>query len=252
MADHERTVPVSNETGNARRPDGRSDRGGTPYAPPSASPSASSSTMPLSSSIPTRSEPASMSNTSNTSSTSASDVSDEAARKAREAADKAGSAASRASDLASNAASDAADSARGAANEAAERARRAAYDTASSAMERVDAVADDAISSVRQRADQVADQAKSTTQQYIATFGRALDAASQSLEQDGMSGTAGYVRAAANGLNDAAHGVEGFETQSLTGRVEDYVRERPMLTMGALALVGFAVASAMSNRNRRI
>ena len=96
------------------------------------------------------------------------------------------------------------------------------------------------------------DRGQSQTQEYIGIFARAIDAAADSLTEDGMSGTAGYVRAAANGLHDAANQVEGFETHSLTGSVENYVRERPMLTMGILAGVGFAVASIMSARNRRI
>lgn len=231
MQNPPKNVPVGNETGAAPRPTV------TPAAPTTPAATTSGATTP---------------STASPSTTTPSTTSDEASRAARDLASSAESAATRASNIASSAAADAADSAREAADSAAARARATARDTAGSVVERVDEVADEAISSVRSRVDQVADEGKSRTREYISTFGRALEAASGSLESDGMSGTAGYVRAAANGLHDAANEVEGFETHALTSRVEDYVRERPMLTMGALALVGFAVASAMSSRNRRI
>ncbi|MEL7274390.1 MAG: hypothetical protein AAGK33_13255, partial [Pseudomonadota bacterium] len=134
-------------------------------------------------------------------------------------------------------------------------AAQSAKDTSLQAAEKVaqkaETVADDAVQHVAQHAKDFADQGKSRTEHMVRAVGRAFEAGSQSLENDGMTGTASYVRAAAHGLNRAAEEVDGVNTQSMTARVEDFVRQRPMLTVGALAIAGFALAGALKNNTHQ-
>lgn len=129
--------------------------------------------------------------------------------------------------------------------DAADQAGSAARDAASATLEQVQDKTDEAVSTVASKATDVAEQGKDWTRHTMRSIGRAIQAGGESLERDGMTATAGYVRSAANGLLQAADGVEEVNTSHLTGRAEQFVRERPMVSVAALALVGFAVASVL-------
>lgn len=130
-------------------------------------------------------------------------------------------------------------------------AKKSAEKTASQVVSQAERVADDAIATGRAEADRVINTSKSRAEDVIRSVGRAIEAGSQSLEDDGMRATAGYVRAAATGLNRAADEIDEFDTGGVTGRVESFVRSQPMLTVGALALAGFVLAGALNSKKRR-
>lgn len=132
---------------------------------------------------------------------------------------------------------------------------RAAENTASQAAENLShnasTLASTYIAEARDAANEMADQGKNQAKDVVRSLGRALEAGYQSLEDDGYPGTAGYVRAAAQGLHGAADSVDGFDTRSITQRVEGFVREKPLIAAGGLALAGFILASVVKAPNRR-
>ena len=134
-----------------------------------------------------------------------------------------------------------ADKAKAAAQKTAQRAEAVAAEAAQSAAR----VADEAIDNSMQQLNAATRQGQSQVEDLVRSVGRAVEAASSSLEQDGYPGSAGYVRAAANGLSQAADEVDGFDTRSITSRVENFVREKPLIAAGGLALAGFVIASAL-------
>jgi ElaB/YqjD/DUF883 family membrane-anchored ribosome-binding protein len=91
----------------------------------------------------------------------------------------------------------------------------------------------------------VAERGRSHTQKYVRSIGKALEAGSRSLEDDGFAGTAGYVSAAGRGLEYAADEIKDLNDGGFTERVETFVRDRPIITVGVLALAGFALASTL-------
>ena len=91
----------------------------------------------------------------------------------------------------------------------------------------------------------VAERGTDHTQKYVRSIGKALAAGSRSLEDDGFAGTAGYVSAAGRGLEYAADEIDELNAGGFTERVETFVRDRPMITVGVLALAGFALASTL-------
>lgn len=132
-----------------------------------------------------------------------------------------------------------------------DKVRRTASQTAETVSRSVSKTADDYIDSARESADSYVNRGKSQAEDAVRSVGRALEAGCQSLEDDGYPGTAGYVRAAASGLHQAADQVDGFDAKSLTGRAERFVREKPIIAMGGLALAGFVLASIMKAPPRR-
>ena len=126
---------------------------------------------------------------------------------------------------------------------------QSAANLAESVSDQADTIADDAARLASSQVSEIATQGKSKTEHLVRSISRAIEAGSQSLEEDGMPGTAGYVRAAANGLNRAASEVDGFNTSRVGGNFERFIRDRPLLTVGALAIAGFAMASLVSPRD---
>lgn len=125
----------------------------------------------------------------------------------------------------------------------------AASDIGATVADKAEKVRRDATQTVRASAQDAAERGKGETQKYVRSIGRALGAGSRSLEDDGLVGTAGYVRAAGRGLENAADEINGLDTGGLTERVESFVRDRPMMTVGLLAVAGFAIASTLKSSN---
>lgn len=131
------------------------------------------------------------------------------------------------------------------AKEVGDKAGEAVQNATSVVGDKTQELAEDAMAGVKSTTKDVAERSKGWTRNTVRSIGRAVDAGGESLERDGMAGTAGYVRAAANGLLQAADSVDDINTTRLTNRAESFVRERPMMSIAALALVGFAVASVL-------
>ncbi|MDF2370448.1 MAG: hypothetical protein P1V21_06580 [Rhizobiaceae bacterium] len=126
----------------------------------------------------------------------------------------------------------------------------AASDLGSSVAKHAEKASEDVLNKAMDGARATAEQGKNRTQEMVYSLSRALEAGSKSLEDDGMSGTAGYVRAAGKGLEKAASEVDGLDPDNLTRRLETFVRERPVVTVGILAVAGFALASTLKSTRR--
>lgn len=131
----------------------------------------------------------------------------------------------------------------------ASKVREAASKAAGHLADKTEQAASDTIHAAREEADKVARKGQSEMQHIVRSLGRAIDAGGVSLERDGMPGTAGYVRAAARGVGQAADEVDGLNPQSVTTRVEQFVRDKPLATAGILAVAGFAFASFVNARS---
>ena len=126
--------------------------------------------------------------------------------------------------------------------------RKKVEKAASAVNRQAETLAEDALDTARTHAVGAAEYGIGQTEDVVRSIGRAFEAGSRSLEADGMAGTAGYARAAANGLMQAAEEVDGVNTSGIADRVENFIRDRPMLTIGALALAGFAFTSSLKSR----
>lgn len=152
---------------------------------------------------------------------------------------------------AQSAPSSAAQTAKAKAASMADTAASTARQTASSFTERVETRAESAVDSVISQVHDRVGAGKQQASGYVSSVGRALHAAGRSLEDDGLNFPASYVRAAANGLEQAANEVDGFDTGSLTANVERQVRGNPMLAVAGMALVGFALTRFIGSSRRR-
>jgi transposase len=133
---------------------------------------------------------------------------------------------------------------------AVEQVKSAAVNAKQTAIESAENIAEAAVEQTRNSAEQVAASGKNQTEDIIRSISRAIDAGRASLENDGMNKTASYARLAADGLGKAANEVDKIDTRNLASRAENIVRENPMLTFGALALAGVAVATALKNNSQ--
>lgn len=125
----------------------------------------------------------------------------------------------------------------------------AASDIGATVADKANKARRDATETVRATAQDAAERGKGETQKFVRSVGRALGAGGRSLEDDGLVGTAGYVRAAGRGLENAADEISGLDAGGLTERIETFVRDRPMVTVGILAIAGFAIASTLKTSN---
>jgi hypothetical protein len=93
---------------------------------------------------------------------------------------------------------------------------------------------------MREQAERLGRQQQDRIESYINALRAAIDAGSQYLEEDGYATSARFARMAADqidGLNERVHESDiGHYIRSLEG----IIRARPMITLGAAALLGFA------------
>nr|WP_306264079.1 hypothetical protein [Pararhizobium sp. IMCC3301] len=127
--------------------------------------------------------------------------------------------------------------------------KQSAAQAAEQLADKTERVASDAIHTAKTKADEEAVKRQTQMQTIVRKLGRAIDAGSASLERDGMPGTAGYVRAAARGFDRAADEVDSFNPQNVTSRVENFVRQKPLVAAGVLAAAGFAFATFLNTRS---
>ncbi|MEM8750641.1 MAG: hypothetical protein AAGF28_10075 [Pseudomonadota bacterium] len=137
-----------------------------------------------------------------------------------------------------------------AAGAAAETVTSKTREAVSSATQMAENTADESVRLAADQAQQIARDGQQRTEHVMQAVSRAFAAGSESLERDGMNVSASYVRATADGLQRAATEVDRFDTGRLTGKLEDFVRERPLMTMGALAIAGFALAGSLKRSER--
>lgn len=119
-----------------------------------------------------------------------------------------------------------------------------------SAEDTIGAFADRAYEAGKEQARSTVNEQKNAFKQFCMTIVRALRRGSDELRDEGYNTVAGLVDDAANKAEDFTHDVDDFDVRSTTERVEDFVRERPMVAYGALAVAGFLVANTLQSASR--
>jgi hypothetical protein len=114
-----------------------------------------------------------------------------------------------------------------------------------------DAVAGVARQAARDISDTVAGELRETVEENVKTrkdkfeaffdsLSAAVEAGTKRLDKDGFHLTASYAEAGARNLESFARRFGDADLNSATTRLEDYLRKRPLLTLGSAALLGFA------------
>lgn len=75
---------------------------------------------------------------------------------------------------------------------------------------------------------------------FFDSLSAAVDAGTKRLDKDGFHLTASYAEAGARNLQDFARRCGNADLNATTTRLENYLRKRPLLTLGSAALLGFA------------
>lgn len=177
----------------------------------------------------------------------------EAARtKAQEAREKteqvAGQAQGKAEEMAGRA-RDTAEQAAGQAREKAAEMGSQARDFVEELGDRATAYASEAIGGARAAVDDELGHEQERAEGFLNALGDAIDAGCESLRDDGYRGTAGLIRPVSRVVRSFANDVNRVNPQDYTRYAENFVRDNPMIAMGALAIAGFAFA-ALLQRDR--
>ena len=111
-------------------------------------------------------------------------------------------------------------------------------------------IADQTVSRVVNTAESAIAQQRDRAAGFVGSVEKAIDAAAQSLREDGYDTMSNYVRYAANTLSSVNDEVGSFEPRRITGHAERAVRRNPLVTYGALAVAGFAFVTLMNSQRR--
>lgn len=125
-----------------------------------------------------------------------------------------------------------------------------ASDVLETAEDKLGAFADKAYEAGREQAESVARQQTNAFKQFCLTVVRALRRGGDELHEEGYATVAGLVEDVANRAEELTGDIDDLDMRSATERMEDFVRERPMVAYGALALAGFLAASTLQTAAR--
>jgi hypothetical protein len=132
--------------------------------------------------------------------------------------------------------------------------RSTAQDTTSeifeNAEDRIGAFADLAYELGKEHAKSAVTEQKNAFRQFCTTVVRALRRGGDEFRREGYNTAAGLVDDVADKAEDFTDEIEDFDMRFTTERVEDFVRERPMIAYGALAIAGFVVANTLQSASR--
>lgn len=110
-----------------------------------------------------------------------------------------------------------------------------------------------AVEAAKERARAAAGEQKNSAAERVSGFAEALRHASSDLDHQGQSLVSGFVRQAADGLEDVSGAMRRNDLDDLVGGIEDFARRRPALFIGSAVLAGFGIArfiKASSERRR--
>ncbi len=124
-------------------------------------------------------------------------------------------------------------------------AQDAAHTVAETLSNETERLAETVIENTRATANAAAEKGINHTEHLVRSIGRAVEAGSESLAQDGLVRPATFASATAEMIDRAALELDAIDAHGLIGKAENFARSNPMLTFGALALAGFALASAV-------
>lgn len=132
--------------------------------------------------------------------------------------------------------------------------RSTVQDTAGEVLEAAEdtigAFADKAYETGKAQAEQAVDEQKNAFKRFALTIVRALRLGSDELRSEGYATVAGMVEDVAGKAESMTDDIDDLDLRSATERVEDFVRERPIIAYGALAFGGFLIANALQTAAR--
>lgn len=123
-------------------------------------------------------------------------------------------------------------------------------DVLENAEETVGAFADKAYRTGRAHFESAAAQQKNNFKDFCRTIVRALRRGGDEFRDEGYATVAGLVDDVAGKAEEMTEDIDDFDMRSAADRVEDFVRERPLVAYGALAIGGFLVANALQSASR--
>jgi len=105
---------------------------------------------------------------------------------------------------------------------------------------------------VSEQVDKAARATQGQTKDFISSVRAAIDAGSKQLKEDGYGTAANLVDRAVSQTAKAESRVEDVDTAEIANNVQQFIREKPLIAFGGLALAGFVVAAAMQKSNADI
>jgi ElaB/YqjD/DUF883 family membrane-anchored ribosome-binding protein len=115
------------------------------------------------------------------------------------------------------------------------------------AEEKLGEFADKAYEAGRAQARHAVDEQKNAFKRFAMTIVRALRRGGDELRTEGYATVAGLVDDVATKAESMTDDVDDLDFRSATERAEDFVRERPLVAYGALAIAGFLVANTLQS-----
>ncbi len=109
-----------------------------------------------------------------------------------------------------------------------------------------------AAEAVGERVDSAASATQGHATDFIESLRHAVSAASEKLRGDGYSTVANLVDKAAGQAGVAESRVEELNTVKISNSVQQFIREKPLIAFGGLALAGFLAAAAMQKAHHDI
>ena len=110
------------------------------------------------------------------------------------------------------------------------------------ALDKAKTAASDVFETGKARAEDELVHGKSFVARQVADAARAAKVAADDLRQHDQAMLAQWADAAADGMNQAANGIEGRSVGEIFHQVEDFARRQPAIFLAGVALAGFAAA----------
>lgn len=115
------------------------------------------------------------------------------------------------------------------------------------AEERLGAFADKAYEEGKSYAEDAVREQRNAFKRFCLSIINALRRGGDGLREDGYATVAGLVDDVATRAEEMTEEIDELDLRSTRERVEDFVRERPVMAYGTLALVGFLAANALQS-----
>lgn len=115
------------------------------------------------------------------------------------------------------------------------------------AEEKLGAFADKAYREGKAYAEDAVREQRNAFKSFCLSIVRAMRRGGDGLREDGYATVAGLVDDVAARAEEMTDEIDEFDLRSTRERVEDFVRERPVVAYGALALAGFLAANALQS-----
>lgn len=110
---------------------------------------------------------------------------------------------------------------------------------------KIGAFADKAYETGKAQAEHVVVEQRNAFKRFAMTIVRALRSGSDELRTEGYATVAGLVDDVAAKAESMTDEIDDLDMRSTTERVEEFVRERPLIAYGAIAIAGFLVANTL-------